>query len=403
MAFKLDLDAENVDRLLQELSEIRQIIRDSRGETASPQLPGLDKFEQQLQLQYKPRAPSADTTACLPVNTSGPFALDASLRALSSTTPISLHGCFSRSLAHLTLPLTSTPPPSTSTPPSSTLTPLPLSTTPPSSPSSTLTPPPSVLGKRITVTRPELSQSEYPSAKKTPPSLTWLVPPLSPDSEGVANDACSLQMECDTDSSFSDSEEGDESHWHETSEEEDGESTEASGDENTNTGLCSTPAKRKGKEPDRRNATAVRTGSDADIGYLGRQIVAPGAVQTRKGFRVDGVGPPVTLKAGVLLTQLLAIFSNHHAPNLLALLKYLQTTSQPPQPISGQSEMKALIADIQAMELNARANDLIYMCKLVQLVLNVDQLRIDRKREGKDKRTLGIVAVAALYGFRPAR
>ncbi|KAJ6469215.1 hypothetical protein C8R47DRAFT_1223073 [Mycena vitilis] len=282
MAFKIDLDAENVFCLLQELSEIRKIFRDAGGGTASHRLPGLDKFEHQLQLQYEPRAPSVgagDDRLLTTGQYERPFHAGHVKGYILHSTNLPPRLLFSLSCpSHLAIDVH-----------------------------------PAALNVHTAFF--DIFNVHAAAIDIHPPTI----------------------------------------------------------------------------------------GSDADIGYLGRQIVAPGAVQTRKGFRVDGVGPPVTLKAGVLLTQLLAIFSNHHAPNLLALLEYLQTTSQPPQRISGQSEMKALIADIQAMELNARANDLIYMCKLVQLVLNVDQLRIDRKREGKDKRTLGIVAVAALYGFQPAR
>ncbi|KAJ7742004.1 hypothetical protein DFH07DRAFT_50917 [Mycena maculata] len=59
--------------------------------------------------------------------------------------------------------------------------------------------------------------------------------------------------------------------------------------------------------------------------------------------------------------------------------------------------MTALILDIIHLETSTQANDLFYMCKLMQLVLNVDQIRRDWIAAG-NKRTLGIAAVGALYG-----
>ncbi|KAJ7509341.1 hypothetical protein B0H11DRAFT_2217066 [Mycena galericulata] len=62
--------------------------------------------------------------------------------------------------------------------------------------------------------------------------------------------------------------------------------------------------------------------------------------------------------------------------------------------------MKSLIADlIISLETDAHANDLLYMCKLVQLVLNVDQFRRDWKNEGKGERTPGVAAIAESYGL----
>lgn len=163
------------------------------------------------------------------------------------------------------------------------------------------------------------------------------------------------------------SEKGEEDDYH-TEVEEDDE------DDTTRPSKRRKKAKTKGKQPDRRNATSMRVGTDADIGYIGRRVDIVGTVpQINKGWREDGTGPPVTMQAGILLTHLLAIFSERHTTSLMALISYLQDPAKEHRPLSGKTEMNELIADLVILETNAQANDLLYMCKLIQLVLNVDQ------------------------------
>ncbi|KAJ7764542.1 hypothetical protein DFH07DRAFT_939066 [Mycena maculata] len=224
----------------------------------------------------------------------------------------------------------------------------------------------------VTVTRPSTSQSNEPQTKKT--CIKWTIPALGPLSEAVAAGEYGPPLDFST-SSDEGEDEADLAHAHKK---------------------CDAP-KTKGKRPDRRNATSVHVGTDADIGYIGRGVaIGPSTPQTNKGWRTDGTGPPVTLQAGILLTQLLAIFSDRHSTSLVALISYLQDPLKGHQPLSGKTDMRALIADLLILETSAHANDLLYMCKLIQLVLNVDQIRLDFTAEG-GKRNPGVGGIAADY------
>lgn len=145
----------------------------------------------------------------------------------------------------------------------------------------------------------------------------------------------------------------------------------------------------RGKHRDRRNANAGRIGSDMDIGFVRMRVLndegesevdvpenrnKAKATSTNKGWRPDGIGPPVMLEAGLMLTQLLAVFSNDHGSQLEQLISYLKNPEeQAIRALGNKTDMASLISDLNILETDAAANELLYMCKLIQLVLNVDQ------------------------------
>ncbi|KAJ7727857.1 hypothetical protein DFH07DRAFT_970064 [Mycena maculata] len=384
---EFSLAPETAFSLLDEISKLRSLLGSSSGLGSSPELPGLLNLEQELRLRYLPVLPH-------PGPQQSPSESDAPLGLLSNSeeedslpepqyrrifsAPSAPQRVNSRSpsptsLDHLLLP--SFLPPSLSH----------LTSTSPA--------PSSVLGKRITVTHPEPSPGDESPAKKAFTGIKWKIPVLRP-SDAVGWDIAQGSLhDLDSDSEYLSSGPEGEDEYSSTPSEE--------------VQLPSTPTKRdktkraKGTRPDRRNATSIRVGSDADIGYIGRRaaVGTVNTLQTYNGYRHDGTGPDITLAAGVLLTQLLAIFTNGYAGNLQSLIVHLQNPTQGLEPLSGRTDMKSLVKDLISLETNAQVNDLLYMCKLIQLVLNVDQLRRDWREDG-GARTLGVAAVAEEHGFK---
>ncbi|KAJ7509265.1 hypothetical protein B0H11DRAFT_1901393 [Mycena galericulata] len=312
------LAPEEAVSLLDEISKLRSFLGPSSGLESSPTLPGLADFEKQLRHRVLQHPASG-------------------LRLVSRPpSPLPQEGFFLPSFLLPSLShLTTTPPASVLTPPS----------------------PSSVLGKRITVTRPESFDSNEAPLKKSFTGIKWRIPVLSP----VVGSSVPGSLH-DSDSVSSSS-----------AEESAGEEELPAASTRTQQRKAASGAKRK--RPDRRNATFVGVGSDADIGYVGSRapIGSANILQTHNGYRLKGTGPPVTLAAG------------NPAKGLV--------------PLSGQTDMKSLIADLISLETDAHANDLLYMCKLVQLVLNVDQFRRDWKNEGKGERTPGVASIAESYGL----
>ncbi|KAJ7509342.1 hypothetical protein B0H11DRAFT_2217067 [Mycena galericulata] len=287
------LAPEEAVSLLDEISKLRSFLGPSSGLESSPTLPGLADFEQQLRHRVLQHPASG-------------------LVVSSSVSPLDLlRDTTDENALHRTqfpLPFFSIPDRPQSRPPS----PLPqegfflpsfllpslshLTTTPPAS---VLTPPSpsSVLGKRITVTRPESFDSNEAPLKKSFTGIKWRIPVLSP----VVGSSVPGSLH-DSDSVSSSS-----------AEESEGEEELPAASTRTQQRKAASGAKRK--RPDRRNATFVGVGSDADIGYVGSRapIGSANILQTHNGYRLNGTGPPVTLAAGVLLMQLLAVFTNGYA------------------------------------------------------------------------------------------
>ncbi|KAJ7772910.1 hypothetical protein DFH07DRAFT_952882 [Mycena maculata] len=390
---EFSLAPETAFSLLDEISKLRSLLGSSSGLGSSPELPGLLNLEQELRLRCLPvlphpglqQSPSASAAPLSLLSDSEEDSLPEPqyrriFSAPSTSQRVNSRSPSPTSLDRLLLP--SFLPPSlshlTSTSPASVL---------------TVSLPSSVLGKRITVTHPELSPRDEVPAKKAFTGIKWKIPVLRPsDTVGRGGTQGSLQ-DLDSDSEYLSSGPEGEDEYSSTPSEE--------------VQLASTPIKRdktkraKGTRPDRRNATSIRVGSDVDIGYIGRRAVVGtvNTLQTYNGYRRDGTGPNVMLAAGVLLTQLLAIFTNGYAGNLQGLIVYLQNPTQGLEPLSGRTDMKSLVKDLISLETNAQVNDLLYMCKLIQLVLNVDQLRRDWREDG-GARTLGVAAVAEEHGFK---
>ncbi|KAJ7769155.1 hypothetical protein DFH07DRAFT_769055 [Mycena maculata] len=384
---EFSLAPETAFSLLDEISKLRSLLGSSSGLGSSPELPGLLNLEQELRLRYLPVLPHPGPQQS-PSESDAPLGLlsnseeEDSLRepqyrrifsAPSAPQRVNSRSPSPTSLDHLLLP--SFLPPSLSH----------LTSTSPA--------PSSVLGKCITVTHPEPSPGDESPAKKAFTGIKWKIPVLRP-SDAVGWDIAQGSLhDLDSDSEYLSSGPEGEDEYSSTPSEE--------------VQLPSTPTKRdktkraKGTRPDRRNATSIRVGSDADIGYIGRRaaVGTVNTLQTYNGYRHDGTGPDVTLAAGVLLTQLLAIFTNGYAGNLQSLIVHLQNPTQGLEPLSGRTDMKSLVKDLISLETNAQVNDLLYMCKLIQLVLNVDQLRRDWREDG-GARTLGVAAVAEEHGFK---
>ncbi|KAJ7496940.1 hypothetical protein FB451DRAFT_1456977 [Mycena latifolia] len=396
--------------LLRELNELQRVLEVSQRDGPAPSLPGLAEFQRQLQhnLNCQP-GPHCLT----PTDTSADPDVQRQL-------PLEREGGVIREVKAAAQELTSDPRgradfgPLLSLRPSSSPSPPPLafpSFLPPSL--AQLTSPAkdssvaeaasesSVLGKRNVTMRPEPNAADEAPPKKALSRIRWFLPLLGPLSQAVA--AGEYGPIVDWDAMSSSSSQLSEAEEEET-EVEEGSLFSSSSESETQPITVPAKGKGKGKEPDRRNATSVRIGTDADIGYVrgrtrsaavsgtGNQIV------TNNSWRTDGPGPPVTRAAGVLLTQLLAIFSNEHSASLQGLISYLQNPiTQGFQGISQATEMRALISDLGLLEKYAHANDLLYMCKLIQLALNVDQLRKDWIKAG-NSRPLGIAAIGEQYG-----
>ncbi|KAJ7172909.1 hypothetical protein C8R43DRAFT_1119731 [Mycena crocata] len=157
----------------------------------------------------------------------------------------------------------------------------------------------------------------------------------------------------------------------------------------------------------RRNGNTKRVGTASDIGFVSMRIMsddgeseidAPGNVEEHRGWRTDGDGRPVTLGAGLMLCQLISVFSSEHLPQLENLISYLQDPKQSGfLAVSNNTDSLSVIQDIRTLEISAAANDLLYMLKLIQLALNID----DERRKAKDTqaRPLGIAPLAKKAGL----
>ncbi|KAJ6612718.1 hypothetical protein B0H10DRAFT_286838 [Mycena sp. CBHHK59/15] len=98
-----------------------------------------------------------------------------------------------------------------------------------------------------------------------------------------------------------------------------------------------------------------------------------------------------------MLTQLLAVFSRDYHSQLENLVAYLKNPEQKGfRVLSHKTDMYSLMSDIEILETDLVVNQLLYMCKLIQLALNVDQLRIEAVANGA-KRALGLPAIAARF------
>ncbi|KAJ7478839.1 hypothetical protein B0H11DRAFT_2423821 [Mycena galericulata] len=168
----------------------------------------------------------------------------------------------------------------------------------------------------------------------------------------------------------------------------------------------------------RRNGNGPRIGTDADIGRMGRGEVdegesevdnperpppsgkgkrgVPGKKGKMKEWRSDGTGPDVTKGAGLLLNTLITIFAAENQERLRDLLQRLRDPSSlGAEVLSSGTDMDAVIGRLKSYETQRQVLDFVQMCDLIQLALNVDNLRKEAVEAGN--KPPGIRKIAKRY------
>ncbi|KAJ7490347.1 hypothetical protein B0H11DRAFT_1912329 [Mycena galericulata] len=168
----------------------------------------------------------------------------------------------------------------------------------------------------------------------------------------------------------------------------------------------------------RRNGNGPRIGTDADIGRMGSGEVdegesevdnperpppsgkgkrgVPGKKGKMKEWRSDGTGPDVTKGAGLLLNTLITIFAAENQERLRDLLQRLRDPSSlGAEVLSSGTDMDAVIGRLKLYETQRQVLDFVQMCDLIQLALNVDNLRKEAVEAGN--KPPGIRKIAKRY------
>ncbi|KAJ7670478.1 hypothetical protein B0H17DRAFT_1183717 [Mycena rosella] len=156
-----------------------------------------------------------------------------------------------------------------------------------------------------------------------------------------------------------------------------------------------------------RKGDARRIGRDEDIGRIGKRRrmdedgeseVDPDEAETNRGWRTDSSGRPVTQGAGLVLTTLVSIYSIVNQASLVQLLDALKSSNPdlPPQQFDKGIDMKGVISRLAYFQTATQLNDLLYMISLIQLSLEIDQLKIEAVKA--HKRKPGLPAISEKMG-----
>ncbi|KAJ7707521.1 hypothetical protein B0H17DRAFT_1174549 [Mycena rosella] len=156
-----------------------------------------------------------------------------------------------------------------------------------------------------------------------------------------------------------------------------------------------------------RKGDARCIGRDEDIGRIGKRRrmdedgeseVDPDEAETNRGWRTDSSGRPVTQGAGLVLTTLVSIYSIVNQASLVQLLDALKSSNPdlPPQQFDKGIDMKGVISRLAYFQTATQLNDLLYMISLIQLSLEIDQLKIEAVKA--HKRKPGLPAISEKMG-----
>ncbi|KAJ7629876.1 hypothetical protein B0H17DRAFT_1284060 [Mycena rosella] len=156
-----------------------------------------------------------------------------------------------------------------------------------------------------------------------------------------------------------------------------------------------------------RKGDARHIGRDEDIGRIGKRRrmdedgeseVDPDEAETNRGWRTDSSGRPVTQGAGLVLTTLVSIYSIVNQASLVQLLDALKSSNPdlPPQQFDKGIDMKGVISRLAYFQTATQLNDLLYMISLIQLSLEIDQLKIEAVKA--HKRKPGLPAISEKMG-----
>ncbi|KAJ7629551.1 hypothetical protein B0H17DRAFT_1187876 [Mycena rosella] len=156
-----------------------------------------------------------------------------------------------------------------------------------------------------------------------------------------------------------------------------------------------------------RKGDARRIGRDEDIGRIGKRRrmdedgeseVDADEAETNRGWRTDSSGRPVTQGAGLVLTTLVSIYSIVNQASLVQLLDALKSSNPdlPPQQFDKGIDMKGVISRLAYFQTATQLNDLLYMISLIQLALEIDQLKIEAVKA--HKRKPGLPAISEKMG-----